>query len=63
MSAAVGGWKMNVIDLRARRLTRAERHQCLTKAARLRTSAAKLVKMADEMKLKASDLERSAANA
>lgn len=54
---------MNVIDLRARRLTRAERHQCLTKAARLRASAAKLLKMADEMKLKASDLERSAGSA
>ena len=54
---------MSVIDLAERRLSEREKSERIQKAARLRTSAAKLNRMADDMKLKASDLERSATRA
>lgn len=50
---------MRVVDLAAERRSRPTNREKLERAARLRTSAARLVRMADDMKQKATDLERS----
>lgn len=48
---------MTVIEMPTRE-SRAERNDRIQRAARLRVNAAKLVRMADQMKLKASQLEQ-----
>lgn len=50
---------MGIIDLATERCARPSNREKLERAARLRVSAARLVRMADQMKQKATDLERS----